>query len=219
LFDFPTLSSKPKHQEGQMKYTIKPAVVNNLFDDQTYATILRFMDDWLPTVRLDSDRAEPDSPNKFGRRYGHNVGFFVNIHHQLTDYASDLFGEKVKPSYVFLSLYDKGGQCPLHIDRPQCRYTIDYLIRQEQPDPWPIAIGPQMTDKQVAKIGASHPQTPDERQAVIDAVDWTVCNLQPNDAVCYSGTNAWHYRPEPSKGTADLAFFHFVPEGFRGTLA
>lgn len=201
-----------------MKYTTKPLVVSGLFDADTYQTILRFMDVWLPTVRLDSDRHQDDSPYKFGRRYGHNIGFFVDIHHQLKDYASDLFGEKVKPSYSFLSLYDKGGQCPLHIDRPQCRYTIDYLIRQEQSAPWPIAIGSQMTDKELAKIEQTHPTTDEERQALIDGVDWTVCELAPNDAVCYSGTNAWHYRPTKSDGSADLVFFHFVPEGFRGTL-
>ena len=199
-------------------YTTKPLVVRDLFDKETYDTILRFMKDWVPTVRLDSDRTQPDSPNKFGRRYAHNVGFFVNIHRQLTDYASELFGEKVKPSYVFLSMYDKGGQCPLHIDRPQCRYTIDYLIQQEQSEPWPIAIGPQMPDKELKNIKQTHPQTPEERQEVIDSVDWTIAELQPNDAVCYSGTNAWHYRPEASKGTADLVFFHFVPEAFRGSL-
>lgn len=201
-----------------MTYKTKPLVVTDLFDANTYKTIIRFMDDWLPTVRLDSDRQQPDSPNKFGRRYAHNVGFFVNIHHQLTDYASELFGEKVKPSYVFLSLYDKGGQCPLHIDRPQCRYTIDYLIRQEQAEPWPICIGPQMSNKEVAKISQSHPTTDEDRQAVIDSVDWTTSLLNPNDAVCYSGTNAWHYRPTASAGTADLAFFHFVPWGYRGSL-
>lgn len=200
------------------RYKTKPVVVKDLFDKDAYNTILRFMDDWIPTVRLDSDRSQPDSMGKFGRRYAHNVGFFVNIHHQLKDYASDLFGEKVKPSYVFLSMYDKGGQCPLHIDRPQCRYTIDYLIRQEQEKPWPIAVGPQMPDKELSKIQITHPQTVEERQAIIDSVDWTTANLRPNDAVCYSGTNAWHYRPEPSKGTADLVFFHFVPEAFRGSL-
>lgn len=200
------------------KYKVKPLVIKELFDKDTYTTILKFMDNWLPTVRLDSDRSAPDSPAKFGRRFGHNIGFFVNIHHQLTSYASELFGEKVKPSYSFLSLYDKGGQCPLHIDRPQCRYTIDYLIRQEQDDPWPIAIGPQISDKERNSIEVSHPQTPEERQTVIDSVDWTVCNLRPNDAVCYSGTNAWHYRPTKSDGSADLVFFHFVPEKFNGSL-
>lgn len=199
-------------------YRSKPLVVRNLFDKDTHSKILHFMDHFLPVLPLVSDQHEDDSPGKFGRRYAHNLPFFVDLHHQLTDYASELFGEQVKPSYAFLSLYDKGGQCPLHIDRPQCRYTIDYLIRQEQEDPWSICIGPHMTDKEREEIKNGHPETPEERNALIDSVDWTTCNLKPNDAVCYSGTNAWHYRPDKSKGTADLVFWHFVPVKFQGDL-
>lgn len=202
----------------EQTYVKNPLVINDLFDKEVYSQILRFMNEFLPLVPLASDRIEPENPHKFGRRYAHNLPFFVDIHQQLADFASELFGEAVKPSYVFLSLYDKGGGCPLHIDRPQCRYTIDYLIRQEQSEPWPILIGPQMSDAERDSISNGHPETLEERQAVIDAVDWTTCNLKPNDAVCYSGTNAWHYRPHKSQGTADLVFFHFVPVKFKGSL-
>lgn len=201
-----------------MTYTTTPVVINDLFDPDAHQTIIRFMDEWSHLLRVVSDVSEPDSPTKFGRRYANNVGFFVQIHKQLVEFACDLFGEKVIPSYSFLSMYEKNGVCPLHIDRPQCRYTIDYLIRQEQTEPWPICIGPQMSSKELGKIEQSHPQTEDERQTVIDSVDWATVNLNPNDAVCYSGTNAWHYRPEASRGKVDLVFFHFVPKGFRGSL-
>lgn len=199
-------------------YKTKPVIVQQLFDAETYEQIIRFMEDWVPLIRLDSDRSEPDSPGKFGRRYAHNLGFFVDIHYQLSEYASELFSTKVKPSYVFLSMYDRGGNCPLHIDRPQCRYTIDYLIRQEQKKPWPIAIGPEMSDAERDSVTVQHPSTKEEIESVIKSVDWTIAELKPNDAVCYSGTNSWHYRPEPSQGKADLVFFHFVPEAFRGSL-
>ena len=199
-------------------YTDRPLVLRELFDKETYGTIVRYVNEFVPLFPLAADRKQADSPGKFGRRYAHNLPFLVDIHHQLADYASDIFGEKVKPSYVFLSMYDKGGKCPLHIDRPQCRYTIDYLIQQEVSDPWPINVGRQMTDDQRDAIEIQHPSTDKEIQAVIDSQDWTTCLLNPNDATCYSGTNAWHYRPTASLGTADLAFFHFVPEGFRGPL-
>ena len=199
-------------------YTDRPLVMRELFDKETHATIVRYLNEFVPLFPLAADRKDPDDTSKFGRRYAHNLPFLVDIHHQLKDYASDLFGEKVKPSYVFLSMYDKGGRCPLHIDRPQCRYTIDYLIQQEASEPWPISIGRQMTDKQRNAIEIQHPSTDEEIQAVINGQEWTDCLLYPNDATCYSGTNAWHYRPTASLGTADLAFFHFVPEGFRGSL-
>lgn len=199
-------------------YVDRPIIVRNLFDKETHQTIRRYVNEYVPLFPLESDRKQPDGPIKFGRRYAHNLPFLVDIHRQLADQASALFGETVKPSYVFLSLYDKGGQCPLHIDRPQCRYTIDYLIQQQHKDPWPIRIGRQMSDKQRDKQPVRHPQTIEEIQAVIASQTWTDCLLKPNDAVCYSGTNAWHYRPTASLGTADLAFFHFVPKSFRGSL-
>lgn len=176
------------------------------------------MDDFLPLIPMASDLTQEDGGSKFKRRYAHNLPFFVNIHYQLTDLASDIFGEKVKPSYCFLSLYEPGGQCPLHIDRPQCRYTIDYLIRQETLGPWEIKIGNAMTDAERDSIENAFPSTDDERNAVITSTPWASAMLKPNDAVCYSGTHSWHYRPEKSKGTADLIFWHFVPEAFNGTL-
>lgn len=199
-------------------YIDRPMVVKDLFDTETHKTIVRYINEFVPLFPLAADRKDPDNPGKFGRRYAHNLPFLVNIHHQLKEYASDLFGEKVKPSYVFLSMYDKGGRCPLHIDRPQCRYTIDYLIQQEASEPWPIHVGRQMTDKERGSVEIQHPSTPEEIQTVIDSQDWTECLLSPNDATCYSGTNAWHYRPTASVGTADLVFFHFVPEKFNGPL-
>lgn len=202
-----------------MPYVKDPLIVKNLFDDTAFQTIQRFMEDWLPLTRLDSDRREPDPTKKFGRRYGHNVGFFRDLHHQLTDYATEIFGQEVKPSYSFLSLYDDGGQCPLHLDRPQCRYTIDYLIRQDDDNPWPINIGPQMSNREVKRVKLLHPETDDDRATIIKNTNWTTCNLEPNDAVCYSGTNAWHYRPTRSRGSVDLVFWHFVPRSFRGSLA
>ena len=194
------------------KYKVRPVVVRQLFDDATHQQIVSFLDTYIPMMPVAID------PTGFNRTYAHNVGFFRNIHLQLADYASELFGEKVKPSYNFLSMYNKGGQCPLHIDRPQCRYTIDYLIRQDQSEPWPIRVGPQMSNEERDAITMPHPSTKTEIKQVVDSVDWTEVHLHPNDAVCYSGTNAWHYRPTKSKGKADLVFFHFVPEAFNGPL-
>lgn len=192
-----------------------PIHVRQLFDPDTHETIKQFLSERVPLMSVGVDEGE------FVRTYAHNVPYFVNIHRQLGEFASDLFGEKLKPSYSFLSMYQDGGTCPLHIDRPQCRYTIDYLIRQDQSEPWPIHIGDHMTDVERAAIdetGTGHPQG-DDIQPRIDAENWHTVLLEPNDAVCYSGTHSWHYRSQPLVGTADLVFFHFVPEAFDGPLA
>jgi hypothetical protein len=192
-----------------------PIVAKQLFDRSIHGSILEFMDKRVPYMPVSTDNTD------FVRAYSHNVPFFVSIHKQLTDFASEQFGEKVKPSYSFLSMYKEGGTCPLHIDRPQCRYTIDYLIRTTDPEPWPIHIGKHMSDEEIAaiqEVGEGHPSDEEAIKNIIEKEDWTTVILQPNDAVLYSGTHSWHFRSQKLQKQADLIFFHFVPESFDGPL-
>jgi hypothetical protein len=200
--------------DSQRGTTDRPVILRQLFSRSTHQHIVQFLDERVPLMSLGLDESV------FVRLYAHNVPFFVNIHNKLTDVASDIFGCKLKPSYSFLSMYKDGGICPLHVDRPQCRYTIDYLIRQDQAEPWPIHIAQPVSDEQREEIlreGIGHP-TGDTLTELLDKETFTTVDLMPNDAVCYSGTHSWHYRSQPLIGTADLVFFHFVPEDFDGPL-
>lgn len=201
-----------------MQYTDRPVLINQLFTLENHQKIIKYLDDFTPYIPFADDHQQPNKTDFFKRRFYHNLPFFVEIHKQLVDFASDIFGEKLKPSYVFLSLYDDGGRCPLHVDRPQCRYTIDYLIRQASDNSWPIKIAAPMAESTRQDPDFKNPETDEEIDQIIQTNKWYEYNLTPNDAICYSGTNAWHYRPTFSIGTAELAFFHFVPEGFDGPL-
>lgn len=199
-------------------YSDKPIVLRGLFDSSSHAQIKNFTETLAPFLNPKSDLDAPESPRKFNRRSLHNTPFLTEIHHQLTDFACKVFGVAVKPSYSFLSMYELGGKCFLHVDREQCRYTIDYLISQDQPDQWPITISNCQSTAQIDAVGFRAADTDDKIQTVLSSNTWTECLLNPNDAVCYSGTNAWHYRPTKSSGKVNLAFFHFVEETWDGTL-
>ena len=190
-------------------------VARQLFTDEIHQALVSFCETRVQYLPLQSDNGD------FSRRYGNNIGPFAHLHGQLVEFASEQFGEEVKPSYSFLSLYDDRGICPLHIDRDQCRYTIDYLIRQDSEDAWPIYIGQPITDERresLRQSGLSHPATEDDIKRTKAKENFETIELQPNDAVLYSGTHQWHYRDRIKAGTADLVFFHFVPKDFDGPL-
>jgi len=190
-------------------------VLRNLFDEQTHATIKRFVNECAPMLSMFHDTSV------FHRRSANNVPFFQVVHHQLTDLACDIFDLPLKPSYSYLSLYDDGGRCPLHLDRSQCFRTIDYLIDQQSINPWPIKIAHAMDENarnELIESGKIAIESEEDIARRIDLETWKVHHLMPNDAVCYSGTHQWHYRPDPSIGTAALVFFHFVHESFDGPL-
>lgn len=151
-----------------------PTIEKELFAPEIHQKIVEF-------IKSEAFLVEND-PNGFNRTVAHNIPYFKHIHQQLTQVASEIFGEKVKPSYVFNSFYGDAGVCPFHTDRPQCKYTIDYCIDQDKT--WDIWVD----DK---------PYT-----------------LQPNDALCYSGTDSPHFREKINGKYCHLAFFHFVPVEF-----
>lgn len=99
--------------------------------------------------------------NKFNRWYWHNIPVLRQIHHSpyLKKLANEIFPEPVKPTYVFLSMYGEGGVCPLHTDRPQCKYTIDLCISQREP--WEIFVNDKPyvlnENEALAYSGTDHP--------------------------------------------------------------
>jgi len=187
-------------------------LVEEFFDKESYNEILSYLNNYLKYTPSGWD-------DTFVRNYYHNLPFFVDIHHQLQEVASFYFKEKVKPSYSFLSLYKPGGTCPLHIDRDQCRYTIDYLIQTDEVDSWEISISDVITDKERAERLLNNSCVPSDEDAQnILQRNFTSVSLVPNSAVLYSGTHQWHYRPKKLTSTSDLVFFHFVPEDFNREL-
>lgn len=143
------------------------------------------------------------------RHYVHNNPVLDLFHSEvIAKETQAIFGEKLKPSYSFASLYFEGkGFCPLHTDRPQCYRTIDVCINQKQP--WPLFIN--------HLDGWNENLTQDERERIKQrSVEYV---LEPGDAICYSGTDHPHWRNTIDEGNScDLVFFHFVPEDFEGEL-
>lgn len=161
---------------------MRTILLPNMFSEKNFQTLKAYVDN-IANQLVDS----PLTDTQFNRHHLHNEPFLAAVHPTLTDYMSEVAGQKVKPSYCFLSIYRQGGICPLHTDRPQCKYTLDLCISQSKP--WPLF------------------------------VDGAPYYLRENDALIYSGTDSPHYRDRLEDGNhCTLAFFHFVPEDFVGSL-
>lgn len=163
----------------------KPYSVHEFFNEDVLFLIRKEIA-WLksgnaPGVDQDLDQ--------FKRLEQHNNPFFKTLHEMLALRQKDYwFGEKIKPSYCFVSMYYTGeGICPPHVDRPQCKYTIGLCVNQREI--WPINID-----------GIEFNLT--EGQAVL---------YSGTDHLHYRD------RIQPTN-YCDMVFFHFVPEAFEGTL-
>ncbi len=132
------------------------------------------------------------------RRYvAHNDRVARYFHHQIAKALSDIVGESIKPSYVYLASYLSGAELKKHTDRQQCEFSVtlclDFSPEPEQATPWPIRL---------------------------DTVESTVNIYQAlGDGLVYRGTKVPHYRDLLPEGqTSTSIFFHYVAADFSGPL-
>ena len=150
----------------------------------------------------------------FGRFVVHDEPTLRALHSSMADRVSDRVGERVEPHYSFLSLYTKLGRCPVHMDAPSAKWTLDICI--DQSEPWPIHLS-----QIVPWPEGFADQGGDWAGRVMSDTQhrFTSYVLDPGDALVFSGSSQWHYRqplPRPGGRTfATLLFFHFIPVGTR----
>jgi hypothetical protein len=148
----------------------------------------------------------------FGRFIVRDYPEITALQATLTDQVSQWAGEAVEPSYNFLSLYTRMGECRLHLDSPAAKWTLDICV--DQSEPWPIQFS------RIVPWPEQRPQLSDnwrEETKSDDLLNFNSVVLHPGDAVLFSGSNQWHYRdPLPRDGVkrhCDLLFLHFIPRG------
>lgn len=168
-------------------------------------------------ARLKPTQLELHEIKTFGRWVVHDHPVLTELQDRMTVLAEEAAGEALEPSYNFLSMYTRMGRCPMHLDSPWAKWTLDLCI--DQGDPWLI----HFSQVRPWPEQESFPETGWEAEVRNDPANrFSAHCLMPGDAVLFSGSSQWHYRdPIPGQGSkafCNLLFFHFIPRGMRKYL-
>ena len=160
----------------------------------------------------------------FKRFVVHDHPYFTELQQQLIPLVSEAVGEPVEPNYNFLSLYNAMGVCPVHMDSPEAKWTLDICLNQSEP--WPIYF---------SQIQPWPETDPDSEPSAWLAGDWEQSikqspsanfeahSMEPGQAILFAGSSQWHYRNAmpalSTKSSCDLLFLHFIPRGTRELLS
>ena len=171
------------------------------------------MEEVRETIRKVPDASlEHHEAGRFGRLVVHDHEVFKRLQKTLVPLASELAGEALEPSYNFLSLYRELGVCQPHIDAPTAKWTLDVCI--DQSDIWPIHVSQIVPWPDKASFEGEDWQ---ERIKRSPGLRFSSFELQPGEAIWFSGSSQWHYRDSltatSNRGFCNLLFFHFLPEG------
>ena len=166
---------------------------------------------------LEASQLDTHEVEGFGRSIVHNHPFITELQESIVDLASEAAGEAVERSYNVISRYTELGVCPVHMDGPDAKWTLDLCIGQSEP--WPIHLS------QVVPWPEEFEYDGDDWEELIKRDPehrFDSYSLEPGSAIFFSGSSQWHYRdPHPGDDEdqfCDLVFFHFVPEGMPETV-
>lgn len=185
-----------------------PRLLERPFDDNTLGEIRRVVTSLRPTD------LELHEARRFRRFVVHDHPFFTELQQRTVPLVSEAVGEPVEPSYNFLSLYAAMGVCPVHMDAPSAKWTLDLCV--DQSTPWPIYFS-QVQQWPDLEAAAWPEEDWEEQIKRSPALHFTPHTLQPGQAVVFSGSSQWHYRDAMPAASGpqfcNLLFFHFIPSG------
>jgi hypothetical protein len=200
---------------GEFEQAFKSLRTNSDFQIREYEAI--FDEECLHRIRQEikairQSQIELHELRDFRRFIIHNHPFMKQLHESLVELVGEGAGEPVEPCYNFLSLYRSGGNCQVHMDAPEAKWTLDVCI--EQSEPWPIHFS------QVVPWPEDYTQPADNWEEKIRSsanLRFTAHAMEPGNAVLFSGSSQWHYREAIPAGAStpfcNLIFFHFIPAG------
>ncbi|MCP4914155.1 MAG: hypothetical protein GY909_13670 [Oligoflexia bacterium] len=184
--------------------SFKPVVLKNVLSDDVFTKIKKIIEE------IEEDKLKDYEKEEFGRKILHNHPYFNEIHNDLINLVSEKVGEEVEASYNFLSLYKEDAKCPLHLDAPSAKWTLDICI--DQSVDWPIYFSEIIDWPDRFENFGSHWES-----EVLKNNKFNQYILKPNEGVIFSGSSQWHYRDSIRKlgdnEHSHLLFFHFAPKG------
>jgi hypothetical protein len=182
-------------------------VHDRFFDDDQIQTIQRTIQFIKP------DLLETHELSDMGRFAIHNHPMLDELHATVAPLVGECVGERVEPLYTFIALYNRNGQCPIHLDSPVTKWTVDFCMEQSRA--WPISFSkvvpwPEEFDRSRGW---------EERIKSSEEYGFSSVTMEPGQTVIFSGSSQWHFR-EPFNGPGagshcNILCLHYVPAGMK----
>ena len=195
----------------------KVKLLEQVLDDEALGKLRHVVKSLKPTD------FELHEVHRFKRFVVHDHPLVSELQAALVSLVSDEVGEAVESSYNFLSLYSGMGVCPLHMDSPEAKWTLDLCLNQSEA--WPIYFSQVQRWPEIDPDVASPEWAEGDWEEAIKqsaAMNFSSHTMNPGQALLFSGSSQWHYRNAMPSGNVnsfcDLLFFHFIPRGTRSLL-
>tara|TARA_B100001093_G_scaffold47091_1_gene40041 strand:+ start:392 stop:2386 length:1995 start_codon:yes stop_codon:yes gene_type:complete len=121
------------------------------------------------------------------------------LHLEILPLIEKITNKKLDPTYTYLSAYLKGTDLHAHTDRPECEFTVSYIIGKPPGSNWNIYLHKK---KQPVKFKGRYEETPPKEECI--PVD-----CEENGLMIFSGTDHIHYRETLEHEYYNIVLLHY----------
>ena len=133
------------------------------------------------------------------RYKAHNEPMSRFLHYECLPLIERITGKSLKPTYTYLSAYVKGADLPPHTDRPDCEYTVSFVV--DKPDNFNWNIYVHKPQQEVKHKGRYDEKPPLEECEPVD------CDA--GGLMLFQGTDHIHFREKLEADYYNVLLLHY----------
>lgn len=170
-----------------------PVIVQNVLNNET----LKICQEYYSTTINNGAYTLGDKQSK--RFKAHNEPMGRILQYEILPLIEKIVGKSLQPTYTYLSAYVKDSDLPAHTDRPDCEYTVSFIINKPENVRWPIYFH---KEKQPVKNKGRYNWTPSKEECI--EVD---CNA--GGLMMFQGTDHIHFREKLEYDFYYIVLLHY----------
>ncbi|MAP67453.1 MAG: hypothetical protein CMF80_07135 [Candidatus Marinimicrobia bacterium] len=179
-----------------------PLVIDNVYNEAAHSIIKNYF-------HSNIDAGNFALGDRQAHRYkSNNESFSRLVQYELLPLIEHVVKKPMNPTYIYVSCYtkdeEKPTELPPHTDRPDCEYTISYIIDKPEGSNWPIYV--DKTKQPVKNKGRYWFYPPKEGCVAVDA--------NANSLMMFNGTDHIHYREKMECDYYYIVLLHFRSDGY-----
>lgn len=133
------------------------------------------------------------------RYKAHNEPMSRFLHYEVLPLIEKITSKSLKPTYTYLSAYVKGADLPPHTDRPDCEYTVSFVIDKPHNFNWNIYVHkPQQPEKHKGRYDEKPP---------LEECEPVDCDA--GGLMLFQGTDHIHLREELEGDYYNVLLLHY----------
>ena len=195
--DIPTLLNVDNLNKKYKFDEFNPVAVDNVFLKDGQSEIEKYFDFCIQNKKFSFG-------DKQSQRYkAYDEAMCRTIQFEMLPLIEKITEKKLKPSYTYLSCYVKDANLPAHTDRPECEFTVSFILNKPDNTYWPIYFDP--VKQPIKNRGRYREYNETEHIPRCIPVD---CNK--GGLMIFNGTDHMHFREKLPHDFYNIVLLHYM---------